>query len=251
MAMAFCCWKQSRKIAMIGLFSAGAVVFTSGASGPIMMVLSIMFALAMWKVRQHLKMIRWFAVLMVILLDLVMQDPVYYLVARIDITGGSTGWHRAALLQQAIEHLHEWWLAGTDYTRHWMPTGIYANENHTDITNHYLENGVWGGLPLMFLFMRVLYVAFKMVGNALRESEADTVERKAWIWVLGSILFGHVTNLFSISYFDQSVVFLYLVLACIASLAAQPVPVEAEVPQPEPVEAGAWQQQQTDACHTG
>ena len=66
------------------------------------------------------------AAVAIIGLAFVMNDPVYYLMARIDITGGSTGYFRAQLIQSAINHLSEWWFAGTDYTRHWMLTGIAA-----------------------------------------------------------------------------------------------------------------------------
>ena len=65
-------------------------------------------------------------------------------------------YHRAALIESAIKHLDEWWLAGTDYTRHWMPSGIPANENHTDLTNHYIAMGVMGGLLLLLLFIWLL-----------------------------------------------------------------------------------------------
>ena len=82
-----------------------------------------------------------------ILLDLVMKAPAYYIIARADIIGGSTGWHRAALIDSAIRHLNEWWLIGTDYTRNWMVTGVSWSADNTDITNHYLYLGVLGGLP--------------------------------------------------------------------------------------------------------
>ncbi|MGP8020096.1 MAG: hypothetical protein ACLPRE_03775 [Limisphaerales bacterium] len=42
------------------------------------------------------------------------------------------------------------------------------------------------------------------------------------MWTLGCILFGHVTAMLSVSYFDQSVFFLYFVLAAIATLQAAP-----------------------------
>jgi hypothetical protein len=172
-----------------------------------------------------------------------MNDPVYYLLARIDLTGGSTGWHRAALIDGAFNHFSTWWLAGTDYTRDWMPTGIPANDANTDITNHFLAMGVWGGLPLMFLFIWVLIVAFRAVGKALRSRETAPPQHQFLIWTLGSILFGHATTFFSISYFDpQSSVFLYFGLAAIGSicapeLAAAAARVPAE-PEARPAEAG-------------
>jgi hypothetical protein len=155
---------------------------------------------------------------LVVVLNFIMKDPVYYLLARIDITGGSTGWHRAALIESAIKHSGDWWLGGTDYTRDWMPTGVTWSGNHTDITNHYIQMGVTGGMPLMLLFIGVLLVGFSTVGKALRLSRKAPVEHRFLLWTLGSILFGHVTTFFSVTYFDQSVVFLYFLLATISSL---------------------------------
>jgi len=149
-----------------------------------------------------------------------MNDPVYYLMARIDITGGSTGWHRAALIDSSIHHLSEWWLTGTDHTRHWMPTGVYSSENHTDITNHFLQMGVYGGLPLIVLFCAIIFRAFASLSEVLRVSKAASIHDRFMIWTLGAVLFGHTTAFLGISYFDQTVVFLYLVLAAIGSLYA-------------------------------
>lgn len=218
--MALCLWKTHRKHALLGLFAASGIVFASTSTGPIMMVLFILFGLALWKVRKRLRIVRWLALTTVIALDAVMKAPVYYLMMRIDIAGGSTGWHRARLVESSLEHLDEWWLVGTDYTRHWMPTGLSAYEAHSDITNHLLAMGVWGGLPLMFLFIMALMAAFRAVGLALRAHESASMEYRFLIWALGATLFGHVVTFLSISLFDQSVVFFYLVLAAIGAVQA-------------------------------
>ena len=128
--MAILLWFRERKIALVGLAAAGSVVLASGSSGPVMTALTILGALALWKVRARLSAICWMTALLIVALQFVMNDPVWYLMARIDITGGSTGWHRARLISAAMEHFNEWWLTGTDYTRHWMPTGILANSDH-------------------------------------------------------------------------------------------------------------------------
>jgi O-antigen ligase len=99
-----------------------------------------------------------------------------------------------------------------------MPTGIHANEIHTDITNHFLGMGVIGGLPLMLLFILVLIAAFRAVGQALRRSETASVKHRFLAWTLGAILFGHTINFFAISLFDQSIVFFYVVLAAIGAI---------------------------------
>jgi hypothetical protein len=216
--MALYLWKSHRKLALMGLFGAGGMVFAATSSGPIMMVFFILLGLLFWKVRKYLSAIRWLALLAVIVLDMIMKDPVYYLMARIDLGGGSKGWHRARLIESSIEHLNEWWLTGTDYTRHWMSTGVHSNTTHTDITNHFLGMGVTGGLPLMILWIMVLVAAFAEIGKVLRQNENAPVEHNLLIWTLGAIMFGHVTNYFSISYFDQSIVFFYLVLASIGAI---------------------------------
>ena len=169
-----------------------------------------------------MRMIRWGSALAILALALVMNAPIYFILDRIDLTGNSTGWHRAALIQGAISHVDDWWLGGTDYTRDWTPEAG-ADENNTDITNHYIRMAVWGGLPMLLLFVWSLVVAFGMVSKTLRANLRAPGQEEFLIWTLGCILFGHVTAMLSISYFDQSVFFLYFVLAAIATLQAAPV----------------------------
>jgi hypothetical protein len=201
------------------------MVVTSFSSGPVMSLVYGVFALILWRWRQYTREMLIAAVVGYILLDLVMKAPAYYLIARIDITGGSTGWHRAKLIDSAIEHLHEWWLFGTDYTRHWMPTGVSWSPDHTDITNHYIRMGVLGGLPLMILFILQLWRGFKYVGGVLRSHPSRDVQFLAWAF--GSALFAHAVTCVGVSYFDQSFLFLYLNLAMISSM---PIATEQEVP---------------------
>ena len=216
--MALFLWKRHRKHALIGLFAATGIILTSTSSGPIMMVLIILFAISLWMFRKRIREIFWLTVAGLIALDIYMKDPIYFLMAKIDLTGRSTGWHRAELIRSSIEHLNEWWLVGTDYTRHWMPTGIHANEIHTDITNHFLGIGVMGGLPLIMIFIVVLVSAFVSIYRALYLNAGAKKEHLFLIWMLGAILFGHVVNFFSISLFDQSITFFYLILACIGTI---------------------------------
>ena len=206
-----------RKEAMIGIVACLVIVFASASSGPVMSLLLGIGALTMWRFRHKMRLVRWLAVLGYIALDLLMTAPAYYLMARIDLAGGSTGFHRAALIESAFNHLSEWWFAGTDYTRHWMPTGVSWSPDHTDITNHYLQMGVIGGLPLMLLFIAVLSIGFSFVGQTLRQRTDLTEESQFMLWALGGSLFAHATTFISVSYFDQSFVFIYLVLAAIGS----------------------------------
>jgi hypothetical protein len=218
MAMAVSLWRTHRSRALLGLSAGAGIVLASTSSGPILMALFTFGALFVWHMRHALGLIRWATVLAIAALELVMSDPAYFLMARIDLAGGSTGWHRAQLIRSSLEHLGEWWAVGTDYTRHWMPTGIQANEIHTDLTNHFLQIGVWGGLPLVGLFALVLIAAFRGVGRAIQNSPESSRERDFLIWTLGALLFGHVVNFWASSPFDQSITFFYMVLATIGAV---------------------------------
>ncbi|MDO9049780.1 MAG: O-antigen ligase family protein [Methylobacter sp.] len=215
-------WQQHRKTAIAGIVACCLMIVASASSGPIMSSLFAMGALFMWYWRDRMWLIRWFAVLAYIGADLVMKAPAYYLVARIDLTGSSTSWHRAKLIEAALEHISEWWFAGTDYTRHWIAYGVGWSPDHVDITNHYIYMGVLGGLPLMLLFIAILAKAFSFVGQTLREANNNLSSASRFmIWALGASLFSHAASFLSISYFDQSFVFLYLTLAAISSASIQ------------------------------
>jgi O-antigen ligase len=99
-----------------------------------------------------------------------------------------------------------------------MATGIHANDRHTDITNHLLAMGVSGGLPLMAVFVLILVLSFRDVGRALRQGAGLPQDRRLFIWGLGALLFGFVMMFWTISLYDHSVVFFYLVLASIQAL---------------------------------
>ena len=147
-----------------------------------------------------------------------MKDPAYFIMARIDLTGSSSSYHRPAVIRSAINHLDEWWFAGTDYTRHWMPYGVSWSEDHCDITNHYLGQGIKGGLLLMFLFIGVIWLGFRCVGNVLRRRAKTSNDEGFFVWAVGAALFAHAGTCIAVAYFDQSVLFMYLVLAICASL---------------------------------
>lgn len=223
-------WQKQRKTAVAGIVACCSLVFASASSGPIMSVLAAVGALLMWHWRQKMRLIRWSAVLGYIGLDLVMKAPAYYVLSHIDLTGSSTSWHRARLIESAIEFLPEWWLSGTDYTRHWMPTGVPWSSDHTDITNHYLRMGVLGGLPLMFLFIAVLAKGFSYVGQSIQKMSQYPPESRFTVWILGAMLFAHAVTFISVSYYDQSLVFIYLTLAAIGSIWSEVVGGESRLP---------------------
>jgi O-antigen ligase len=114
--------------------------------------------------------------------------------------------------------LGEWWLAGTDFTKHWMPTGVSWNPNHTDITNYYLHLGVIGGLPLMLTLVAIICLCFRNLLKHIGIVPGDDKPHEFTLWCLGTALFAHALSFVSISYFDQMYVLFYLLVGGIAGI---------------------------------
>jgi hypothetical protein len=72
--------------------------------------------------------------------------------------------------------------------------------------------------------MGVLASGFTSISRAFRSNEALTADKQFLLWTLGAVLFGHAATMVSVSYFDQSIVFLYLILASIGSMQNSSVP---------------------------
>lgn len=148
-----------------------------------------------------------------------MKAPVWYLIARMsEILGMGTGWHRSALIDAAINHFDEWWLVGTTYTAHWMPTYLPTDPNNADITNQFIAEGVNGGFISMCLFIWLLVKSFSANGVALRNYALFSIPEQHMIWAMGCALLSHVASFFSVPYFDQIILFWYWLLAAIVAL---------------------------------
>lgn len=211
-------FSKYRVAASVGIAAGLVMTFASASSGPVMTLLAAVGAMMLWPFKHHLSKFRVGGVILYLVLMMGMSRPPYYLMGEIDISGGSTGWHRANLIEMTFAHLSEWWLIGTDQTRHWMPAqGIGADPNHTDITNYFIGLGVQAGLPGMLLVVGMVALAFRAVGKVLDARLESQPEQGFMIWCFGASLFSHAVTGLSVSYFDQSVLFFWLTIAVITS----------------------------------
>ena len=203
---------QDRKLlAVLGMVSSAAIVVTSASSGPIAASVFGMLALGMWSFRRSMRKIRWGLALALVALQLVMAAPVWFLMARVDVVAGSTGYHRALLIDQAVRHFNEWWLCGKKETASW-------GGHLEDVTNQYIQEGLNGGLLTLVFFILVIARCFGGVGFAVRTLAGSPQARFAfYIWSLGAALLVHTMTFLSVTYFDQNAIGWYLLLAMIAS----------------------------------
>lgn len=214
-------WRTNRTITSTGLAACVCIVVSSNSSGPIMSLAVAIVVLCLWPLRLHTRIFVWGGVAAYFVLAALMTRPPYYLISKIDLTGSSTGWHRSRLIESSLRHLDEWWVAGTDHTRHWMATGVTWSSEHTDITNHFIALGVYGGLPLLLSFLAILATSFRHVGRELRRAPDGLV---AWApWAFGCALFTIAVTGVSISFFDQSILWLYMTIALCNTAAGERV----------------------------
>src|SRR5690606_23574606 len=168
------CWRQRivSWISFVGLVSSLVVVFASSSSGPILSLVAAIISLAAWRLRYRMKLVTWAIASAVVVLQLVMTAPVWALIWRASILTGSTGYHRYALIDNAIKNLSEWWLVGTQNTAHW---GFFQ----FDVTNQYLAAGFQGGIIGLFLFVMFLYCVLRRAGEVVHSS--SYTEQDRWI----------------------------------------------------------------------
>ena len=205
-------WKGEKRAAIVGCSCSLVIIAMCASSTPLAGVLCALIGAGLFTLRHHMRPILWSVLLVLVGLHMVMDAPVWHLIARIDLAGGSTGWHRANLISEAVNHFDDWWLMGTRSLSGW---NVYKG----DITNHFILQGVRGGLLSMLLFIATIVAAFRIVGRLWHASVHDK-PRLMLNWALGISVAIHVTNFIGVSYFGQITVVWYMLLAIIGSLSA-------------------------------
>ncbi len=206
-------WQQGRAdrlLSGLAILSSGTIIVTTASSGPYLTALVAVAGLLLWPWRKFMRAFRWAVVVGLLCLHLVMKAPVWFVLARMDVVSGSTGYHRAYLIDRAVATFSQWWLLGT------RTTAIFGEQIHGDITNEYVWQGINGGILTMILFILIIVNCFRGIGRIeAREDVALPVRR--CVWAMGAALFAHVITFLSISYFDQNFVNWYLLLALIST----------------------------------
>ena len=208
----------SRLLAFVGVISALTITVTSRTSTAISACLATVIGLLMWPFRGKLRYVRWGLVVALLGAHLVMKAPVWALIARIDLVGGSTGWHRFKSIDNFVHHFWDWWLVGAkDY---WSWEG---GDDMWDTANQYIATGETTGLVSLILFLSTIVYGFKYLGRAIRSAGGNS--GNAWfVWLFGVALFSNVVAFFGISYFDQTFIYWYAMLAMIIAVASATFP---------------------------
>lgn len=200
--------KESRKAATAGLIGATAMVMASHASTAWLAYGSSLLGLCFWPLRKRMRLIRYGIVIILVGLHLSMNGPVWSLIEKIDLTGGSSSFHRYMLVDNCIRHFDQWWLIGFKYPGTW-------GFDMWDLCNQFVAVAVGGGLVSLILFIAIYSVSFGAIGDARKRINGD--RRYEWfLWTFGCTMFANVVASFGINYMLQLLLLFFPVLACIS-----------------------------------
>lgn len=200
----------NRLKAAIGTICCFVVIFACASSTPIMGVgLGWMGMGAFW-FRKYIPKLLVLTVLAGTAMHFAMRQPIWHLMARIDLVGGSTGYHRYHLFDKFIHYWKEWFWLGTKSTAHWG-WGLF------DITNQYVLMGVRGGILSLMLFLLLVGMGFYGLWKHVHLLEGQP-KRQILGWGIMTSLFVHSVIFMAVSYFGQIYFLWYLQLAIAGSL---------------------------------
>jgi hypothetical protein len=203
---------KARVSAAFGLVGCTVMTICSNSSTPLLGYVAGLFGICFWPIRNRMRTVRWGLVISLISLHLVMKAPVWFLLAHIDLTGGSSGYHRAELIDQCIRHFWDWWLIGT------KDAGTWAFDMW-DSQNQYVQVAETGGLAALAFFIVMIKRMYSSLGNARKLLQGS--KRQQWaLWLLGCALFAHLASFFGINYFDQARVNWFFLLAAVSAFTA-------------------------------
>lgn len=203
---------KSKLMAGFGVVASAVMVICSASSTPLFAYVAGIGVILFWPLRKQMRVIRWGIVIALVSLHLIMKAPVWFLIAHIDLVAGNSGYHRAMLIDTFLRHFKDWWLIGTNQTGDW-------GWDMWDLSNQFVAEGETGGLLTLVLFIAVISKSFGRIGNARKRVRANRNDE--WLlWFLGGALFTNCVAYFGISYFDQTAVAWYALLAMITAATA-------------------------------
>jgi len=204
--------KKTRTLAVAAVLACTVMVLASASSTPLLAYVAGIIAISFWPMRKHMRKFRWGLVIGLLVLHLVMKAPVWFLIERVSIVGGSSGFHRAELVDQFIKHFGDWWLFGTNTNDSWGNQMI-------DLSNQFVAEGESGGLVSFICFIAMISICFSRIGKARKLAKGDRA-RQWYFWLFGAAMLAHIVAYFGIGYFDHMQVAWFALLAMIIAATA-------------------------------
>lgn len=205
--------KKDRSYAVAGALACIVMAVCANSSTALMALVAGILGLCCWPLRKKMRAVRWGIVGTLVAGQIYMTSPVWHLIFDIDITGSSSSYHRYMLVDECVRHFWNWAFIGTkDFgTWGWMMW---------DLSNQYVATADTAGLIPLISLLAILVIGFKYLGKTRRAAENDR-KQEVFIWALGASLFANLVAFIGISYFDQTILAWYALLAMISAATRQ------------------------------
>jgi len=205
-------WRTGSYV-IAGILAIGTL--SSMSSGPIMTLIFTFLFLLLERYKHYVKTLIILFVFSCVIVGVVSNRSVYHVIASYADPIGGSGWHRAKLMDLAIEHFNEWWLAG--YGQIDPGWGESLGMSWTDITNNYIVAGVKYGLLGIITLCGMLAVSISTLIQLHNSTQNHLL--KSYCWVLGSVIVAFIISFNAFHLFGQAETLFYCIFGFVGSSA--------------------------------
>jgi hypothetical protein len=208
-------WRSGGKIfTAVGVATCLVIIVNSASSTPLLGTGIVVIGACFYPLRKNMRLIRWLIVALLIIIQSMMGKPIWHLIHRAGALGlgSSTAYHRYQIIEAFVNNFKKWALIGVKETASW-------GRQLEDLTNHFVVQGVNGGLVGFVLFVAVISLAYKFAGQSMHDAGRHRA-REICAWALGVAVLGHTGMMLATSYFGQILFPFYITLAAISSVAS-------------------------------
>jgi len=198
------------------LLTAVAIVggMSSMSGGPWNTLILIIFFLAL-ETRKHwiMPLLALFA-FSCIFIEIASNRPFYHVIVSYINPLGGTAWHRARIIDIAIETFGEWWFLG--YGGEDSGWGERLGTVLPDVTNEFAIAGIMFGVLGIIGLCAVLACALRMLVRL--HNQLDDPALKSWCWALSATLVAVIITFMSTGFYGQTRVLFYCILGMTGSM---------------------------------
>lgn len=220
--------RSLRTAGRIGLACSLLIIFACASSTPLIGVVVGLGLAAALPIRSWAPQGLLMLAGALLVIHFIREPPVWQLIAKAGVVGGSTAIYRYRLLDAFIRNWSEWLIIGTKGTAHW---GFYL----FDLTNQYVVEGVRGGLVTLALFLAGLASGIR---TAYRSSISRVLQSRDRMlsWHAVAALGGTAVMFIgiSITHSNQTTMIMLLLLASTQTRRGAAKPVSSKSSHSEP-----------------
>jgi hypothetical protein len=196
-------------LGLVGMLAAIACAILSNSGTTLSTLMAATFAILLFYYRPAVRYAVWGVPLFMASYHFFWPGGQWWgLVARASSIVGGSGFHRAELIKQFWLRIDEWALKGSEDVTHWNIVG--------DPANHWVTEGLKGGLLGLILFTAVVVMCFIVVGRALKATPAR--RDQALFWAIGCGMFAFCVSFIGLANFGQINVLWFGLIGMIGSV---------------------------------